>query len=115
MNLFALVQAGASSLGTNPTRFFEFGTAPELEQLPYATWQELNGSPFNVLEGAPSADKIKAQIDVWAATAAECRAVTREVRRAIDSAGTVTFFQNTWDEPSRLYRAILHYSYTKEI
>ena len=115
MNLFALVKAGTALLGTAPVRFFEFGTAPTLETVPYATWQELRGTPFNVIEGAPSTDFIKAQIDVWATTAAEARAVSRAVRRAIDAHGTITFFSNTWDETSRLYRTMLHFTYPQEI
>ena len=83
--------------------------------MPYATWQEIQGSPFNVVEGAPSTDLIKAQIDVWASTASEARAASRAIRRAIDTSGTVTFFSNGWDEDSRLYRSMLHYSFAKEI
>ena len=82
MNLFALVKAGTTLLGTDPVRFFEFGTAPALEITPYATWQEIHGSPFNYIEGTPTTDHIKTQIDVWAPTASECRDVARAVRRA---------------------------------
>jgi hypothetical protein len=115
MNLFDLVKSGTTLLGQNPTRFFEFGFAPQLEKLPYATWQELRVTPFNYLAGAPSTDTIKTQIDVWATTAQECRTVARAVRRAIDSACTVSFLQNSWDEDSRLYRTTLHATYSQEI
>ena len=115
MNLFALVKAGTTLLGTDPVRFFEFGTAPALEITPYATWQEIHGSPFNYIEGAPSTDHIKTQIDVWAPTASECRDVARAVRRAIDGQCTITFFQNSWDEESRHYRTTLHAYYAQEI
>lgn len=118
MNLFSLIAADAtctSLLGTPFTRFFEFGTAPTLETVPYATWQEIQGTPFNVVEGAPSTDRVKVQIDVWATSASEARAVSRAVRRAIDTSGTITFYSNTWDEDSRLYRTILHYLFAKEI
>ena len=115
MNLFALVKAGVPQLGTNPVRFFEFGTAPTLTTPPYATWQELLGTPLNFLEGNPSTDSVKVQIDAWAASAAECRALARSIRRALDQHGTFTFYQNAWDEESRLYRSILHYNYNKGI
>jgi len=117
MNVFQLIKASTpvtALLGTNPTRFFEFGTAPMLEQTPYATWQELYGSPFNLVEGGAPADMVKAQIDVWAETAQEVRQVTAAIRNAVDKAGTVTFYQNTWDEPSRLYRCTIHYNYKKD-
>jgi hypothetical protein len=113
--LFQMVKAGTTLLGTDPVRFFEFGTAPQLETLPYATWQELSAVPYNYLAGAPDTDQIKTQIDVWAETAADCRAVAREIRRALDTDARFSYLQFTWDEPSRLYRAILHVHYSKEI
>ncbi len=118
MNLFSLVSTDptcAGLLGADPTKFFEFASAPTLELAPYATWQEIQGTPFNVVEGAPSTDLVKVQIDVWASTASEARTVSRAIRRAIDTSGTITFFSNTWDEDSRLYRSMLHYSFAKEI
>lgn len=118
MNLFSLIKADATCtglLGTDPTRFFEFATAPNLETVPYATWQEIQGTPFNIFEGAPSTDMVKAQIDVWASSASEARTVSRAIRRAIDTHGAITFYSNTWDEDSRLYRTILHYLFAKEI
>lgn len=117
MNLFQLIAAAPAAtalLGAAPTRFFEFGTAPVLEQVPYATWQELQGSPFNLVEGGAPADMVKAQIDVWGNTAQETRDVSAAIRRAIEAHGTVTFYQNTWDEPSRLYRCTIHYNYKKD-
>ena len=56
ITIFRLVKAGTTRLGTDPVRFFEFGTAPALEALPYATWQELSGEPVNYLAGAPDSD-----------------------------------------------------------
>lgn len=117
MNLYQLISASTDvriSLGGNPTRFFEFGTAPMLEKAPYATWQEIQGSPFNLVEGGAPADMVKAQIDIWAETAQEVRSVTAAIRRAIEVHGTVTFYQNTWDKESRLYRCTLHYNYKKD-
>ena len=114
MNLYALVSAGTNLLGT-PCRLFEFGCAPQLEATPYGTWQILAATPFNYVAGAPDLDQIKTQIDIWAGTAAECRTVARAVRRAVDSACTVTFTSNSWDEESRLYRSTLHLQYSQEI
>jgi len=117
-SLFQLVKADPTCtalLGAAPVRFFEFGTAPTLETVPYATWQEITGTPLNVMEGSPSTDHIKAQLDVWGRTASECRTVTRAIRRAIDPTCLITFFQNTYDVESRLYRAIVHVNYAKEI
>ncbi|CAI09243.1 DUF3168 domain-containing protein [Aromatoleum aromaticum] len=118
MSLFALVKASPACtalLGANPVRLFEFGTAPELQTLPYATYQELYVRPANVLEGAPSTDHVKYQIDLWSTTATEARALGKAIRRAIDSVGIVTFFQNTFDHEARLYRITLHYHQLERI
>jgi hypothetical protein len=115
VTLFTLIKDGTTLIGMDPVRFFEFGTAPELETLPYVTWQEISGTPYNCIEGNPTTDDIKVQIDVWAETATDCRAVSREIRLAIDTHGNITFFSNSWDEASRLYRSILHYRYAKDI
>lgn len=118
MNLFQLIAASPTCtalLGTDPVRCFEFGTAPQLMEAPYMTWQELQGTPFNYLSGAPTLDALKIQIDVWAPTAHMARQVSKAIRLAIHEAVTVTFFQNTYDEASRLYRVILHIQTTEEI
>lgn len=118
MTVFSLVKASPACtalLGTNPCRLFEFGTAPELQTLPYATYQELYGRPQNVLEGVPSADHVKYQIDVWCTTPTEARTLARAIRRALDSVGIVTFFQNTFDHEARLYRITLHYHQLQEV
>lgn len=114
MNLFALVKAGTNLLGTDPVRFFEWGTAPELEVTPYATYQDTL-TPFNYLAGAPSTDLVSTQVDVWAATAQECKAVAHAVRRALDTECRIQYISNSWDEESMLYRATLHIIHPQEI
>ena len=116
INLFALVKAGTTLLGSNPCRFFEFGHAPELETLPYATWQELSFSPFYTYDrDINPTDMIKVQLDVWATTTTEVRTITREIRLALNPYVDVTFCQYTWDETSNLYRSIITLTYAKEL
>ena len=116
MNLFALVKAGTTALGTDPVRFFEFGTAPTLEQTPYATWQEITINPFHTFDRqALPTDLVKVQIDVWAGTTAEVRAITRQIRLAIAPHVDVVFAQFTWDQASNLYRSITHVTYAQEL
>jgi len=115
VNLFALVKAGTNLLGTSTVRFFEFGTAPELEVTPYATYQHLAQTPYNYLAGQPTLDRVKTQIDVWAGTAQECKAVAHAVRRAIDTTCRIQYISNSWDEESMLYRATLIVNYSQDI
>ncbi len=118
MNLFQLVKTDPvcqALLGTDPVKFFEFGTAPDLEVVPYATWQILAWEPFNFLTESPTTDRIEAQADIWGATAAEARAVARAIRRALDPYIQITHFLTQFDEESRLYRVTLRCTYTTEI
>lgn len=114
MNLFALVKQSpdcAALLGEGVTRFFEFGTAPQLETLPYATWQQTGGDTFNQLAGPAEADHVTLQIDVWAETPSAARSITDAIRRAIEGAGYITFMQQGRDEVSSLYRCTFHFQY----
>lgn len=116
MNLFSLVKAGTTLLGTAPCRFYEFGHAPELDTLPYATWQELSFSPFYTYDrDINPTDMIKVQIDVWATTTAEVRTITRQIRLALNHHVDVTFCQYTWDEKSNLYRSTTFITFAKEL
>ena len=118
MNLFELIAADPACtalLGTNPTKFFEFGTAPALEVPPYATWQIVSGEPFNVMEGTPSHDMVEAQIDVWAPTAAAARSTARAIRRALDSFIQISHFATGFDPESELYRVVIRCDYMTEV
>ena len=108
MNLFPLIKNSpecAALLGTNPVRFFEFGSAPQLETLPYATFQLINGTPYNKLSGPAEADQITFQIDAWAKTASELKAVANAIRQAIENDGYIAFFNSGRDDESGLYRS----------
>lgn len=105
--LFQLIKqspACTAVLGTNPVRFFEFGSAPQLEQLPYATFQVINGAPFNKLSGPAAADQITYQIDAWAKSASEIKALADAIREAIEGSGYIAFFNTGKDDESGLFR-----------
>ncbi len=87
MTLFALVKASpecTAHIGADPVRFFEFGEAPELETLPYVTHQFIAGTPYNQLDGPAIADHLSIQIDVWADSSTQCKAVANAIRSAIE-------------------------------
>jgi hypothetical protein len=101
MNLFALVKASPECtvlIGEDPVRFFEFGEAPELETLPYATHQFITGTPYNLLDGPASADHLSIQIDVWANSSTECKAVANAIRSATEGHCYVTSWLGTSKE-----------------
>ena len=77
-------------LGTGPVRLFPFGEAPQGTAYPYATWQVITGSPENYLAGRPDADDFTLQVDVYAGTGSDARAVTRSLRDAIEPHAYIT-------------------------
>src|SRR5690606_26989734 len=62
-------------LGSNPVRFWPFGTAPQGEERPYAVHQLVYGNANNTLSCPPSEDLLGVQIDWQARTVDGARAV----------------------------------------
>jgi len=67
-------------LGSNPTRLFLFGQAPQNIAKPYAVWQDITGSPYNQLSGVPTVDRYTIQFDVYATTAQAAREAAEALR-----------------------------------
>lgn len=85
--IFPLITASAAAkaqLGTNPTRFYSFGMAPQNVAMPYAVWQTVGGQPENYINQRPDIDRATVQIDVYAATAAAARTAAEAVRDALE-------------------------------
>jgi hypothetical protein len=94
-----------SLLGTAPTRLWPFGEADPAPTYPYAVWQIISGAPLNYLGEAPDVDTFSVQIDVYAKTAEEARAVAQVLRSAIEPFAYVTaFLLEIRDTITRNYR-----------
>ncbi len=92
-------------IGDNPTRLYLFGLAPQSPTYPYAVWQVINGSPENYINQVPDIDDYTLQIDVYAKTASEARAVTGALRNAIEPHAHITRYRDeTRDEDTMNYR-----------
>lgn len=91
------------------TRFWPFGIAPKPHQdgyaLPYAVWQSVYGAPANYLGRVPDADQAGIQVDAYATTVSEARAVSVALRDALEPHGYVVAY-NGEDRESEtgLYR-----------
>jgi hypothetical protein len=94
-----------SVLGTAPTRLWPFGEADPSPTYPYAVWQVITGGPQNYLGQPADADFFGVQIDVYAKTAEEARAVAQALRSAIESFAYVSsFLGESRDTITRNYR-----------
>ncbi|AWY43857.1 DUF3168 domain-containing protein [Pseudomonas putida] len=93
-------------LGAVPTRLYPFGEAPEGVAKPYAVWQLLTGAPENYLSGRPDIDGYTLQVDVYAASAGDARAVTQAISHAIELKANVTRWGGeTKDNATKLCRS----------
>ena len=74
-----------SYLGADPVRLFPFGAAPDRITLPYAVWQTISGLPEDYITNAPDLDLFVVQIDVYANSPTEARAVGKALRDALEA------------------------------
>lgn len=93
-------------LGSNPTRFWPFGTAPQNEQRPYAVHQLAYGTPENTLSCPPDTDLMGVQVDAYARSVTEARTAAKAIRDSIESSGSVISAWNgeSWEKDTGLYR-----------
>jgi hypothetical protein len=105
-----MTTAVTSLIGTNPVRFWPFASAPQppsnLYGTPYAVWQLVYGSPENYINQTPDIDSGGYQIDAYATTVSEARAVLYALRDAFEPHGHVVAYNGEEkDIPTGLYRA----------
>jgi Protein of unknown function (DUF3168). len=92
-------------LGSNPTRVYMFGMAPQNVAYPYAVWQMVGGAPENYLTNTPNIDAFTTQIDVYATTANAARACAMALRDAFEPYGHVTSWRGeSRDDETQSYR-----------
>ena len=97
--------AVTSLLGTNPTRFWPFGTAVQDTSRPYGVHQLIYGTPENSLACPPDIDMMGVQIDVYAKTVQGARDAAEALREAMEPAGYVVSLNGEfWEQNTGLYR-----------
>lgn len=79
-------------LGSNPTRLYLFGMAPEKPAGTYCVWQIINGAPDNYLAGRPDVESHTLQVDVYAASASEARAAGQALEYAIELSASISSY-----------------------
>lgn len=92
-------------LGGALPRIYPFSSAPQNVAKPYAVYQWIGGSPYNMLNCRPDADQASLQVDVYAATAAGSVEVAKAIRYAIELDSYLTGYRGTdREEATKLYR-----------
>lgn len=95
--IFSLAAASSSVVGYlkapgEKLRFYLFGEADQGKQKPYAVWQTVGGSPENYINQIPDADDWSTQVDVYADTPSECRAIAFALQEAFEGSAYVTSY-----------------------
>lgn len=114
-----LLQAdvGATSfLGEgNAIRFYAFGEAPQVGQLPrlpYAVWQMPTSVPENYLDRLPDADSARIQIDVYAESPIDARTAATAIRNALEPhAYLLNAAERGRDQSTRNYGYLLEFQF----
>jgi len=92
-------------LGAAPTRLYPFGEAPQDTIKPYVVWQMITGSPENYLAGRPDVDGFTLQVDAYAPTGSQVRAIAEAIRNAIElKANIVRWGGESKDPATKIYR-----------
>lgn len=100
-------------LGSNPTRFWPFGLAPQNETRPYAVHQLVYGSPDNSLSCIPREDLAGIQVDCYAKTASAARNVAEALRDAFEASHNHMTAHNgeDWEQSTGLYRVSMTFEF----
>lgn len=88
-----------SLLGAGPTKFYQFGVAPQNVTYPYAVWQIVGGSPENYLGDRPDIDRCTIQVDVYAVSAESARNVADVLRDSIEPVAHIVRWNGEFTEP----------------
>jgi len=97
-------------IGSNPTRAFRHGDAPQDVTRPYVTWALVAGVPDNELSAVPKSDRYTVQIDCFHATDTGVESLAVAVRNSIEAYAHMTSIPiNNRDNETKLYRIALQF------
>jgi hypothetical protein len=91
--------AVTTALGSNPTRVYPHGEAPQGVTLPYATHQLVTGSPENYLGNTADMDGFRVQFNCYGSTATAARNAAKVIREALESGAYLVSFNGTGRDP----------------
>lgn len=94
-----------SLLGGALPRIYPFGQAPQDVAKPYVVYQWIGGTPFNMMNCRPDADRASLQVDVYGLTTQSTTQVAKAIRNAIELDSYITGYRGDMrDEETKLYR-----------
>lgn len=119
--VFTLLAADAgvtAIVGTSPVRVYPAGNIPQVSgpdpnaNLPCVTWQDIGGSPQNMLSGRPVVDYIRVQIDCWSTSFGGAQTLADAVEAALElSCYCVSTNGHDYDDTTKRYRSSFDFSF----
>lgn len=92
-------------MGGAEPRVYPFGSSPQDGVKPYAVYQWVGGTPFNMLNCRPGADRASLQIDVYGLTQKSSTDCAEAIRYAVELQSYITSYRGTErDDATKLYR-----------
>lgn len=92
-------------LGGSEPRIYPFSSAPQNVAKPYVVYQWIGGSPFNMINCRPDADRARLQVDVYGLTTQSTTTVAKAIRNAIELDSYITGYRGDMrDDETKLYR-----------
>lgn len=88
-----------AALGSNPTRVYPHGEAPQNVARPYATHQLVAGSPANYLGDLADTDHFRIQFNCYADTATAARSAAQVIREALEGSAYLVSFNGSGRDP----------------
>lgn len=104
---FEIAKASAAVVAIlgNPPRFYGFGDAVQDGTKPYAVHQTIAGSPENYLRKLPDQDTLIVQVDAYAQTPKQSKAVVTALVEAFQEVAYVTSWNGEFRDPdTKLWR-----------
>ena len=100
-------------IGTNPTRAYRHGDAPQDVTAPYVTWFITGCEPGNLTDySPPPVDGWGLTVDCWSDDDAQIEALAQAVRDALEPHGYLTGIpSNNRDATTRRYRISMQFEF----
>lgn len=103
-------------LGDNPTRFFLFGTAKDIENFTYCVYQEISSTPFNTFESFSGIDRKIYQIDIYGEDPKDLEEVKGALVKVLENYGEFDrILDNNFDTETKLFRKTLDFNFLQGV
>ena len=110
--VYDLLRLDAGVIAIVGTRIYAAGAMPPETAMPALTYQVITGQPENYLDGVPTIERQRVQVDAWAAGLAAAEQLQSAARVAVIAGGRNVCISNNghdYEPETKRYRASRDY------